>query len=122
MRGYRLLPYERRFADFMLRRQSRPTGYQARLQQRFGPDGMLLYGAYLIDRVLGQACALAGIVLFMVFVILNVPWLPVPYVVMGAGLSALGLALVRIRQAVRAGRVFRSRSPEDPGARSVSAG
>jgi len=107
----RLLPPERWFAAFILERQrNHRTTSVLRIEQNYGPEGIVLWAAGMVTVFPGQLIAVAGILLLLVAggsgsLQLAGYWL------MGVGVMMILLGSVRYVQGVRAGRVFRGDRP-----------
>jgi hypothetical protein len=111
MKEPRLLPHERWFVAIAARRQrQRISPRNALLQQGFGPEGMRLYGAALIDGMIGQAVIIGSL---LVMTALQTESWVVPYTPGGVGVLLLAFGLLRMRQARRAGRAFRAAAHGD---------
>jgi hypothetical protein len=110
-RARHLLPHERRFADWMLRRQqTHRTASVAKMEANYGEDGMVLLGAALSSAFPASVVACGGIVLL--FLSRDERALgPAAYTFMVLGAGAVLLSMIRTFQAARAGRLFRGDRP-----------
>lgn len=108
--GHRLLPHESRFAGMAQRRQGRePNAAIVRGQQNYGPDGMLLMSATIIDSLIGSLLFFAGLVIALGFGEKSLGAVPLSLLGLGA-LSAL-VGLVRAVQCGRVGKAYRAGQP-----------
>ena len=108
---YRLLPYERWSAGFVLERQrSHRTPTVLRTEQNYGRDGTALLAAALINGIPGQMLVVAGIVLLAASRAQG-GVTEVAYWLLGAGATLGAAGIVRAVQAARAGRAFRDGRP-----------
>jgi hypothetical protein len=106
-----LLPHERRFGNFVLKRQQTlpDTPGSLRFQQGYGPDGIRLTGAGLVDVIPAGVIGLTGATMHAfshaggILVLL--------YCLIGIGLASAFLSIARFLQAGYAGRVFRNGRP-----------
>jgi hypothetical protein len=104
----RLTPPEAWFAALMLRRQqTHRTPPILRLEQNYGPDGMVLFASAL----LWGCCEVSVGPPFFVFIVASGGRSVMTDVLLGLSFVLFCLTLFRLRQTVRAGRTFRGNRP-----------
>ena len=109
--GPRLLPHERLFAGWILRRQrSHRTAAIERAEANYGPSGIALMAASLSTALPASAITITGIVLLFVSRAEGVLG-AVAYVLICVGGTVALMAAVRALQAGRTGRAFRGDQP-----------
>ena len=104
-----LLPQEaayRRWAARMLARRTASNPQRTAFEKMYGPDGVVYFEAAVGDMV-GAAGALIGGVLVLAT---GLPYQVATWLFVVVALSGL-IALVRFRQALKAGRAFRGGEP-----------
>jgi hypothetical protein len=109
--GRRLLPHERWNAVVVLaRQQTHSTPAIRRLQQNYGPEGIVLIAAGLASSFLASVIGIAGVVLEFVSRTKGDMGLAA-YTLLAVTFCLALLGLARARQAGRAGRQFRGGRP-----------
>lgn len=106
--AHRLTPPEKWFSLYILRRQqTHRTGAIIRLEQNYGPDGMILFASTLLW---GTCVGIVG-VLGLITLFASDGKSALTYVFLGLGLLFLGPTLFRSRQTANAGKTFRGDRP-----------
>lgn len=108
---HHLLPPERWFAEFILKRQrTHRTPAILRLEENYGPDGIALMAAALTSGLSGALIGCTGIVLLFLSGGRGAP-LTAGYCLLVIGILLEIPAMVRAAQGVHAGRRFRGDRP-----------
>jgi hypothetical protein len=101
-----LLPHERWLVGWVLARQRRRrTAAVLRLEEKYGPTGMVWLDAYLVNMLLGVIPALAGWIPIMVS---GTKTSRLALYLLGVTCLFMALGAIRLVQASRAGRQFRA--------------
>jgi hypothetical protein len=105
--GHRLFRYERWLAALVERRQvEHHTASVVRIEEKFGPDGVVLMAAGMCTMVPGEILALIGFVL-LITAGSGSALVSTSYWLIAAGIAVIAIGAVRLFQAVPVGRAFR---------------
>ena len=108
IRKHHLLPPERWFAEFILRRQqTHRTPAIIRMEHNYGREGIILFAAAIMTELLGGVVCAGGVLLL--FVIGDSGSLP--YITIGVGALVIAFGMIRTVQGARIGRRFRGDRP-----------
>lgn len=109
--GHHLLPHERRFASFILGRQrNHRTPAIIRMEQNYGPEGIILMSAAIVSGLIGAVVGFIGLGLLFLSDDSG-PLLHLGYYVITAGIVLEIPSIIRSIQGIYAGRRFRGDRP-----------